>query len=186
MWLAPFAHPSGRGSRGKLVAGHRDDLRDANAAESPPVTLGSLWSFAHDPLLCMRRLHQTHGSVAALEEDRKRLVFVFSPEHNQRVLSGTKVFHSQFFPIRGARHSSQRRLTCGLLSMNGEEHKRHRRLLMGSFQKSSFESYRPVLVELAEQLVAEWQAGQVRNIARDMTRYMLRVTSSVVFGFDMD
>lgn len=155
------------------------------AEKSLPVTHGSLLDFARDPLLCMRQLNQTHGTVAALEDGNKRLVFVFGPEHNQRVLSDPKTFHSQFFAIRGPKNSAQRHLTCGLLSMNGEDHKRHRRLVMASLQKGLLDTYRHDVVSLSEQMVQEWQAGQVRNIFRDMTRYMLRVASSVTFGFDM-
>jgi cytochrome P450 len=132
----------------------------------------------------MRRLHEAHGPIAALEDQGQRLVFAFGPEFCQRVLSDARTFHSQFFAIRGPKNSAQRRLTCGLLSMNGEEHKRHRRLVMGPFQKKYLDLYHAPLVEQATQLAEEWQAGQSRNIFRDMTRYMLRVTSSLLFGFD--
>src|SRR4029077_6746327 len=64
-------------------------------------------------------------------------------------------------------------------------HKRHRRLVMGPFQRKSIEGYRDHLVELAKQMLDDWQPGQVRNIFRDMTQYMLRVTSSILFGFDV-
>src|SRR5882724_6850791 len=155
------------------------------APDSPPITLGNLLDFPRDPLLCMRRLYEAHGELAALEEDGLRLVFAFGPEHCQQVLSDAKTFHSRFFAIRGPRNSPQRRLTCGLLSMNGEEHKRHRRLVMGPFQKKSLDTNYSSLVCLAQEQAQEWQPGQVRNIFQDMTRYMLRVTSSLLFGFDM-
>ena len=150
-----------------------------------PITQGRLMDFSDNPCTCMRRLYRTHGNIAALEEQGQRLVFIFGPQYNQQVLSDARTFHSRFFAIRGPRNSSQRRLTSGLLSMNGEEHKRHRRLVMGPFQRKSIEGYRDHLVELAEQMLADWQAGQVRNIFRDMTHYMLRVTSSILFGFDL-
>jgi cytochrome P450 len=132
----------------------------------------------------MRRLHRSHGNIAVLAEDDQRLVFVFGPEYNQRVLSDTQTFHAHFFALRGPRDSAQRRLTSGLLSMNGEEHKRHRRLVMGPFQKKSIVAYHDGLIALAEKLAAEWRPGQVRDVFRDLTRYMLRVTSHLLFGFD--
>jgi cytochrome P450 len=152
---------------------------------SLPITQGRLLDFSDNPFHCMRGLYRTHGNIAALEEQGQRLVFVFGPQYNQQVLSDTHTYHSRFFAIRGPKNSSQRRLTCGLLSMNGEEHKRHRRLVMGPFQKKSIETYRDHLVELAEEMLRDWQVGQVRNIFRDMTQYMLRVTSSILFGFDL-
>jgi cytochrome P450 len=148
------------------------------------VTRGRLLDFADDAVACMRRLHRSHGNIATLVEDDQRLVFVFGPEYNQRVLSDTETFHARFFALRGPRDSAQRRLTSGLLSMNGEEHKRHRRLVMGPFQKKSIAAYRDGLVGLAEQMVADWKPGQVRDVFRDMTRYMLGVTSHLLFGFD--
>src|SRR5260370_8441412 len=69
--------------------------------------------------------------------------------------------------------------------MNGEENKRHRRLVFGPFQKKSIETYRDALAGLADEMLREWKIGQVRNVFRDMTQYMLRVTSSVLFGFDV-
>jgi cytochrome P450 len=132
----------------------------------------------------MRRLYRAHGPIAAFEEDGQRLAFAFGPEYVQQVLSDPRTFHSQFFAIRGPKNSAQRHLTCGLLSMNGEVHKRHRRLVMGPFQKQAFAAQRDAVVGLADQLVREWKPGTVRDIFPDMTRYMLRVTSNLLFGFD--
>jgi cytochrome P450 len=43
-----------------------------------------------------------------------------------------------------------------------------------------------VLAKLARDLVATWQPGETRNMFREMTRYMLRVTSVLLFGCDVD
>src|SRR5262249_27524662 len=150
-----------------------------------PVTQGRLLDFSDDPFACMRRLQELHGNIAALEEEGQRLIFVFGPHYTQQVLSDSKTFHSRFFALRGPKNSPQRRLTCGLLTMNGEEHKRHRRMVFEPFQKKSIEKYRDALAYLVTKMVAEWQPGQLRNIFRDMTQYMLRVTGSILFGFDL-
>src|SRR3954470_22766250 len=94
-----------------------------------PITHGSLLDFPRDPLACMRQLHARHGPVAALEDEGRRLAFVFSPAHVQEVLTDVATYHSQFFAIRGSRNSAQRRVTSNILSQNGEEHKRFRRLV---------------------------------------------------------
>ncbi|HEV2945781.1 MAG TPA: cytochrome P450 [Gemmataceae bacterium] len=150
-----------------------------------PVTRGRLLDFPDDPFACMRRLQQLHGNIAALEEEGQRLIFVFGPHYTQQVLSDSKTFHSRFFALRGPKNSAQRRLTSGLLTMNGEEHKRHRRMVFEPFQKKSIEKYRDALADLVQQMIGEWKAGQLRNTFRDMTHYMLRVTSSILFGFDL-
>lgn len=154
------------------------------SSASLPVSHGSLWEFPRDPIACMRRLYRAHGDVAALRDGGQQIVFSFSPRSHQQVLTETDVFHSQFFSIRGPKHSAQRRLTCGLLSMNGGEHRRHRRMVMGPFAKKSIAGYCPALGELTEEMLAQWRPGATRDIFPDMTRLMLRITSTILFGFD--
>lgn len=149
-----------------------------------PVTEGRLTDFPRDPIACMRALYDRHGEICALQEQGARIVFAFGPHYNQRVLCDTQTFHSQFFALRGPKRSAQRRLTCGLLTMNGDTHKRNRRIVMGPFQKRSIENYRDALAGLVEELLGDWQSGQTRDVFADMTRFMLRVTSSILFGFD--
>ena len=163
-------------------------METRDRAERPqclPVTMGKLLDFPDDPAGCMQRLYRAHGNIAALEESNQRVVFVFGPHYNREVLSDTERFHARFFAIRGPQNSAQRRLTSGLLSMNGEQHKRHRRLVAGPFQKAAVAKYQKGLRELAQGMVREWQAGEVRDVASDMKRYMLRATSSLLFGFDL-
>jgi len=149
-----------------------------------PISQGRLLDFPDDPADCMRRLYRQHGEVAALEDHGQRIAFVFGPKYNHQVLSDTATFHSRFFPIRGPRNSAQRRLTSGLLNMNGDDHKRHRRMVAAPFQRSSISNYQDGIADLARQMVWSWKAGETRDMSREMNEYMLRVTSGLLFGFD--
>ncbi|MCA9056500.1 MAG: cytochrome P450, partial [Planctomycetaceae bacterium] len=149
-----------------------------------PVMLGRIEDFARDPVAIMRNLWARHGEVAALQEDTQRLYFVFGPQYVRQVLSDETRFHSQFFAVRGGRKSAQRRVTSGLLTMNGDMHRQHRRLVMGPFQKKSIVGYHDVVAEVAREMLAEWRPGQIRDLNVDMTHYMLRLTSRIVFGVD--
>ena len=155
-----------------------------SVADREPVTSGSLAEFARDPVACMRRLYQEHGDLAVLEEGSQRLVFIFSPDLNQQVLSDPDTFHSRFFAIRGPKHSSQRKLTTGLLGMNGEQHKRNRRLVKEPFSKRSLVTYYERIAAIADEMLDTWRVGQTRDLFPEMTHYMLRVTSTILFGFD--
>ncbi|MBX3443563.1 MAG: cytochrome P450 [Planctomyces sp.] len=149
-----------------------------------PVTQGEIADFARDPVDCMRALRRQHGEVAALQEDTQRLHFVFGPEYTKQVLSDPQRFHSRFFAVRGSRNSAQRRVSSGLLSMNGDQHKAHRRTVMEPFQKRSIVGYHDSVIAVADEMMGDWAAGEVRDINAEMTRYMLRLTSLIVFGLD--
>ncbi|MCR9116628.1 MAG: cytochrome P450 [bacterium] len=149
-----------------------------------PIESAELVDFAHDPLPFMRRLYDRHGSIAAVEDQGMRFYFIFGPELNRQVLSDAKTFHSYFFPIRGPKKSAQRRLTSGLLSMNGDEHRRHRRLVMDPFSRRRFAAYLRPIAQQAEDMVARWKPGDCIDMQVEMNRYMLHVTSTLLFGFD--
>lgn len=155
-----------------------------SAGQPLPITVGRLLDFPEDPVACMRKLHRTHGNLAVLQEESQRLVFVFGSELNQRVLADSQTFHSRFFAIRGPKKSAQRRLTSGLLSMNGQEHKQHRRIVMGPFQKKMIAGFHESIVQLTQEMLETWQPGEVRDIHQEMTEFMLRLTSALLFGVD--
>ncbi len=149
-----------------------------------PVTFGRIADFADDPVVCMRRLWARHGHIAALQEDAQRVYFIFGPEYNKQVLSDSERFHSRFFALRGSKRSAQRRVSSGLLSMNGDEHKQHRRIAMGPFAKKAISGYHHTVTQVSREMLDTWQPGQVRDINQDMTDYMLRLTCSILFGLD--
>lgn len=149
-----------------------------------PVTEGRLEDFVSDPIACMRWLQREHGDVAVLRESEQQLAFVFSPELNHRVLSDSKQFYSRFFALRGPKNSAQRRLTCGLLSMNGEEHKQQRRQVSGPFEKRAIGLHHETITTLTAEMLDGWRPGEIRDIATEMTVLARKITSTMLFGMD--
>lgn len=170
-----------------------DSLRTGVAADAssdavvstsaPPITIGRLADFARDPLATLHQLYEAHGPLAAFDDGAVRVVLAFAPEHVQRVLTDTSLFHAKFFPLRGPKKSAQRRLTGGLLTMNREEHRGQRRMLMQPFQRRAFPDHLPAIQALTKELVDRWKPGAVVDLHAEMNEYMLRVVSSILFGF---
>ncbi len=155
------------------------------ASPLPPVMNGSLGDFARDPIQVMRQMWASHGEVAALQDDNHRVYFIFGPHYNHEVLGDTKKYHAQFFAVRGPRKSAQRRVTSGLLSMNGDEHREHRRTVQAPFQKRAIQAYHDQVTGVTQDQIASWTPGDTKDIAEEMTHYMLRLTSSLLFGMDV-
>lgn len=132
----------------------------------------------------MRWLRREHGDVAALRESEQQLVFVFNPQLNRQVLSDSKLFYSRFFALRGPKNSAQRRLTCGLLSMNGEEHKQQRRQVSGPFEKRAIGVHHDTIATLTNKMLDDWRPGQTLDIANEMTVLARKITSTMLFGMD--
>src|SRR6185295_15215987 len=52
------------------------------------------------------------------------------------------------------------------------------------FGLRAISNYGPTLLRLTDDLLDSWQPGDVRDIAEEMRQYMLRVTSTMLFGLD--
>jgi cytochrome P450 len=153
-------------------------------AAAEPITRVDLGEFSRDLFHGIRWLHGIHGPIAAIEDAGQRVVFLFSPEFNQQVLSDTERFHARFFAVRGPKHSAQRRLTCGLLAMNGDQHRRNRRIVKEPFGLRAISTYGETIGELTDEMLSQWRPGDVRDMAEEMRQFMLRVTSTILFGLN--
>lgn len=158
------------------------------ASESTSQTLptidGQLRDFSEDPIACMRRVQNEAGNLVALQEGDQQLVFAFGANLNRQILSKADRFHSQFFAIRGPKNSAQRRLTSGLLSMNGQEHLQQRRTMKAGFEKRAIPGYTHMIAHHAQEMLCDWRPGQTRDISSEMTGLMLRISSSMLFGME--
>ena len=120
-----------------------------------PVITGRLSEFSDGPIACMRRLQQEAGNLVALEQDGQQIVIAIGADLNRQILTKGDRFHSQFFALRGPKNSAQRRLTSGLLSMNGQEHAQQRRLMKGAFEKRAIPGYSQMIAHHAQDMLSD-------------------------------
>ncbi|MBW4461082.1 MAG: cytochrome P450 [Nodosilinea sp. WJT8-NPBG4] len=69
-----------------------------------------------------------------------------------------------------------------LLLLDGERHRRHRRLLMPPFHGDRMRAYGDVICTLTKQAIATWQPGTAFNVRAAMQDITLRVILKAVFG----
>jgi cytochrome P450 len=68
--------------------------------------------------------------------------------------------------------------------MNGEQHRRNRRIVKEPFGLKAISTYGELIGRLTDEMLAEWRPGDVRDMAEEMRQYMLRVTSTILFGLN--
>ena len=152
-----------------------------------------VWStaarFVRDPIPVLRSLYEQHGSIVAFpnnpfqQRDPRLYVMAFGPHFNEQVLTNTEIFRSRGFVPQGPPGSSHQIVRFGLISMNGEQHRRQRALMMPAFHRRAVDGYRDAIVELTEQMLESWKIGETRNISRDMRALALEIASTVLFGY---
>lgn len=74
----------------------------------------------------------------------------------------------------------------GLLTSEGEEWKRLRKLSAPAFQPKSTNTYIPIILDELEHLMAEWRSCQEVDIVKAMSRVTARIITRCIFGMHLD
>lgn len=147
---------------------------------------GGLMRFFRDPIGTVHSLRE-RGDVVALAEGDPRLVAAFGAAHHRTVLSDSQRFHNYAVSMFGVPAKAPvRRLMNALTSMNGEQHKRHRRLMMPAFTKSAIDGYRDSMVTVCEASLARWKPGTTVDMAHEMVELTLVAAMQSLFGLDRE
>ena len=142
----------------------------------------NLLRFFSDPIGHLLRLERRYGSVAALTAGDPSFVCAFGAEHNHAVLSDPASFRNFVqvpFPVPA--DSAASRVFKGIMSMNGDEHRRHRRLLQPLLGKAAVASYAADIVGVTDRFCDRWSGGGGGRGAAtsNATRRDTRVSSMV-------
>src|SRR5919108_3583452 len=128
-----------------------------------PKTLwpgGHLFYFRRDPLNLLTRLAREYGDVVHFKAGTQRVFLLNHPDHVRDVL----VTHHERFHKGRALQRAKRLLGEGLLTSEGEFHRRQRRLAQPAFHRQRIASYGAVMVDYAARQAARSQDGQDLDI----------------------
>lgn len=148
-------------------------------------TKGNLLRAFSDPVTFLEMAHARYGSVVGLTQGNPGMVFAFGPECNRQILSQPDVFISPsfvFFPTPEG-HAA-RLLDAGLISMNGAQHKQHRRLMQPAFHRKQVDGYRDSMVAIVQRVLDIWPVGEERDINSAMQYLTMLISSKILFGID--
>jgi cytochrome P450 len=162
---------------------------DVRGPRPVPVlgTLGNMLSFFRDPVRTMRSLHERYGLLAALADRDPAVLCVFGGEYNRQVLSDHRLFHNwSELPIPVPEDSAPARLATALTNMNGDVHRRHRRLMMPAFQKSSIDGYQGDMVALTERALGGLVPGETLDVSKVMKDLTMHIALRCLFGLESE
>lgn len=154
----------------------------------PPIPLlGHLprvFQFLDDPIAAVTALRR-YGDVVAVARGNPALVCVFGAERNREVLANPAGFqHDEEF-MNGPKGSSLARMNKVLVGINGELHKRHRRLMAPAFARSALDGYADEMVQASERMIARWPIGEVADLDALLRDLALCVAVRSLFGMDV-
>ncbi len=140
-------------------------------------------TFADNSPEFLLALAQEYGDIARFQFGPFKFVLISSPEMVREVL----ITQAKKFPKanRDVRLLS-RVLGQGLVTTNGDEHKRQRRLSQPSFHHRRIASYAETISDYADVIGSELQPDQTINMAEEMEALTLYIVSKTLFDVDME
>jgi len=146
------------------------------------LILGVMPEFNRDTLAFIERARE-YGDIVRMRFFYLTVHFLYNPDHIEYVLATNA---KNFIKSRSLRTPFFRRLVGnGLLTSEGDEWKRQRRLAQPAFHRQRISSYGDVMVEYADRMISAWKQDEARDIHRDMMRLTLEIVVKTLFNADI-
>jgi cytochrome P450 len=125
---------------------------------------------------------RTYGDVASFLIGRRRIWLLSHPEHIRDVLVNRAADFTKGPALRMAKVT----LGEGLLTSEGDFHRRQRRMMQGAFHAQRVADYAPVMVQFAERMRESWRPGRVLDVRAEMTQLTLEIISKILFDAEIE
>ncbi|PSO48594.1 MAG: hypothetical protein BRC32_01915 [Actinobacteria bacterium QS_8_72_14] len=144
--------------------------------------LGHLPAFRRDRLGFLARMAAEHGDIARWRVGPYRVWQLSHPEWVGEVL----VTHADRFRKGPVLRRARAVLGEGLLTAEGEPHRRHRRLVQAAFQRRRVAGYAATMTTRAVAMADRWHPAQPVDAHAEAVRATLGVAGETLLGTDVD
>ena len=141
-----------------------------------------LLAFTRQPLAFLSSLARDHGDVACFTLGPERMALLNHPDLIRDVLV---THHRNFRKGRGLERA-KRLLGEGLLTSEGEQHRRQRRLVQPAFHRQRVAAYGGVMACYAARARDRWRDGETVDVGAEMMRLTLAVVGKTLFDADVE
>ena len=145
--------------------------------------MGVMRDFNRDQLSFIEHCRDEFGDVVWMRFLYVPAIFLYHPDQVEYVLVTNAKNFIKSMSLRS--NFFQRLVGNGLLTSQGEEWKRQRRLSQPAFHRERVASYGQVMVDYTTRLTAKWNEGESRDIHRDMMRLTLEIVVQCLFSADV-
>ncbi len=146
------------------------------------MLVGVLPEFRKDPAGFLEKMARQYGDVVYIPLGRQHIYYAGHPDAVRDIL----VTHQNKFKKSRMLERARVLLGDGLLTSEGEHHRRQRRLVQPAFHRDRLAGYGAVMVERAAILRDQWKPGQSFDVMQEMLRLTLAIVSRTLFSADVD
>ena len=143
---------------------------------------GSSRALARDRLGFITQCRETYGDFVHLRMFGRHAYLINDPELVRFVL----VEHPEFFqktPI--FKRATRNIIGNGLLTSEGDFHKRQRRLAQPAFHHQRIMTYGDIMVDFTQMMLDEWESHETLDIHEEMMQLTMRIVARTLFHADV-
>lgn len=145
--------------------------------------MGVMREFNRDSLAFIERTQREFGDIVWMRFLYVPALFLHHPNEVEYVLATNPRNFIKSMTLRS--NFFHRLVGNGLLTSQGEEWKRQRRLSSPAFHRERIAAYANTMVEFTERLTSSWCDGETRDMHRDMMRLTLEIVVRCLFKADV-
>lgn len=143
--------------------------------------LSGIFAYRRGPLPFFQSLAERYGDISYFRLGPQPAFFFNHPDYIKEIL----VTNHQNFMKGLALQRAKRLLGEGLLTSEGEFHRRQRRLAQPAFHRLRIASYAAVMTDYASQTSEGWRDGATLDISEEMMRLTLGIVGKTLFDADV-
>ena len=163
-----------------MADGERKSQKTLPPMQRPGLVGGHLRAFWRDRTGYLMRQAEL-GDVSFIKMGPQPVFFINHPDHIRDML----VVNAHKFVKGRALQRSKVLLGDGLLTNEGADHLRQRRMIQPAFHRTRIAEYARSMVVFAGQMAESWQDGDVRDIDQEMMHLTLQIVGKTLFNTDV-
>ena len=143
---------------------------------SLPV-IGNLHEFLREPLEYLAGLVRSYGDVVTFKLGLQPAVLINDPAVVDKLIRDTRFERSD-----SARRSVAALTGAGLLTLEGAQHRRHRRLISPALHRDRIKRYVAIMAEETYRVLDAWPSGEERDLSMVVRQLTLDIVARSLFN----
>jgi cytochrome P450 len=162
-------------------------MKKYNQSELPPgprsiIPLRNLFRFRQDSLDFLKKIAGEYGDIVRFKIGPYQLVYLNHPDYIKEVLS---VQHNKFVKGRPL-EMAKALLGEGLLTSEGEFHKRQSRIIQPAFHRKMLETYATAMTDYTIRMMKGWKDGMQVDMMEEMIKLSTGIAGKTFFNVDIE
>ena len=162
-------------------------MAKSSSANYPPgpssrLPLKLFFDFLRDPLTVLQHLSKEYGDISHFKFGKQHIYLVNNPDYIKDVLVN---YDNNFIKSRGLQ-LAKRVLGEGLLTSEGELHRRQRQLIQPVFHPDEIPNYANIMTDYTMDISRQWHDQDTIDIHKEFMHLTLAIVSKIFFNVSIE